>query len=179
MPEGRGCLISLALIGNCASCLCVATGLRQELCRPTAWWGGMPLCATPRHSLGSGTGPCQQNVGLSGQICNCSDVLQLSPSAVCVDNKRIISCSGCKLRSEAGRVSPPRPGSLCACRALPCIPAVGSEHRAGAGTWCGAQLRWGFTLRPLQWVWEIGLLLSPFWAEYSPGSLQGAGRQLE
>lgn len=68
----------------------------------------MPRCATPRHSLGSRTGPCQQNAGLSGQTCNCSDVLQLSASAVCVDNKRIISCSGCKLGSEAGRVSPPQ-----------------------------------------------------------------------
>lgn len=124
--------------------------------------------------------PWQQQ-GLSGRTRNCSDVPQLSPSAVCAGNECIISCSGCKLGSEAGRVSPPQ--GACAC----VVPSPASQpwdwstglalgRGVGHGVWHGCR---GFTLCPLQRVREVGLLPSPFWAGYGPRSLPRAGVLLE
>lgn len=62
-------------------------------------------------------------------------------------------------------------------------PPLHPSHGAGAQGWCW-DVAWGtvalgFMLCPLRWVGEVGLLLSPFWAGYGPGSLPRAGALLE
>lgn len=82
----------------------------------------------PRHSLGSSTARECRAPHPHPWLLRCA---QLSPRAACARDKCIISCSGWKLGSETGHVSPLREPGHVSCP--PSVPATGLVLARGVG----------------------------------------------